>query len=96
MTDVEGKEKRRYVRCTVYQPCTATIDSQEFSCAVVDMSVDGATLRQAEYPVCRAMSAPVAYSDKMLHRAVSASSIPAFPDLGPASAGPLFRLVPPA
>ncbi len=45
MTDIEGKERRRHVRCTVYEPCTATVDSQEYSCAIVDMSVGGAAIR---------------------------------------------------
>ncbi len=45
MTEGNGAEQRRHVRCTVYEPCLAVVDSQEYTCAVVDMSVGGAAVR---------------------------------------------------
>ncbi len=45
MTEGNGAEQRRHVRCTVYEPCLAMVDSQEYSGAVVDMSVGGAAVR---------------------------------------------------
>ena len=45
MTEDNGADRRRHVRCTVYEPCIVTIDSQEYSGAVVDMSVGGAGVR---------------------------------------------------
>ena len=45
MTDVGGMEQRRHLRCTVYEPCTATVEGKEYSGAVVDMSVGGAAIR---------------------------------------------------
>ncbi len=45
MTQSNGAGHRRHVRCTVYEPCIAAIDSQEYSGAVVDMSVGGAAVR---------------------------------------------------
>ncbi len=45
MTEGNGAEQRRHVRCTVYEPCLAVIDSHEYSGAVVDMSVGGAAVR---------------------------------------------------
>ncbi len=45
MTEGNGAEQRRHVRCTVYEPCLAVVDSHEYSGAVVDMSVGGAAVR---------------------------------------------------
>ena len=45
MTENNGAEHRRHVRCTVYEPCVALIGEEEFSGAVVDMSVGGAAVR---------------------------------------------------
>ncbi len=45
MTEGNGAEQRRHVRCTVYEPCIAMVDSHEYSGAVVDMSVGGAAVR---------------------------------------------------
>ena len=42
MTEGNGAEQRRHVRCTVYEPCFVVIDGQEYSGAVVDMSMSGA------------------------------------------------------
>jgi len=41
-----GKDdKRRHVRCTVYELCRVVVKSQEYEGAVVDMSVVGAAIR---------------------------------------------------
>ncbi len=45
MTEFNGAEHRRHVRCTVYEPCIAMVNSHEYSGAVVDMSVGGAAVR---------------------------------------------------
>ena len=45
MTDGISAEQRRHVRCSVYEPCLAVVDSQEYPGAVVDMSVGGAVVR---------------------------------------------------
>ena len=45
MTENNGAENRLHVRCTVYEPCVALIGEEEFSGAVVDMSVGGAAMR---------------------------------------------------
>ncbi|MEE9250949.1 MAG: PilZ domain-containing protein [Alphaproteobacteria bacterium] len=45
MTESNGAEHRHHVRCTVYEPCIAAVGSQEYSGAVVDMSVGGAAVR---------------------------------------------------
>ena len=45
MTDSNGVEHRYHVRCTVYEPCIAVVDNQEYSGAVIDMSVGGAAVR---------------------------------------------------
>ncbi len=45
MTETNGAEHRRHVRCTVYEPCVALVGGEEFSGAVVDMSVGGAAIR---------------------------------------------------
>ena len=45
MAEGSGAEQRRHVRCTVYEPCLAAVNSQEYSGAVVDMSVGGAAVR---------------------------------------------------
>ena len=45
MTENKGAEHRRHVRCTVYEPCVVFVGEEEFSGAVVDMSVGGAAVR---------------------------------------------------
>ena len=45
MTEVNGADRRRHVRYTVYEPCIAMVGSQEYSGAVVDMSVSGAMVQ---------------------------------------------------
>ncbi len=45
MTENNGAENRRHVRCTVYEPCVVFVGEEEFSGAVVDMSVGGAAVR---------------------------------------------------
>ena len=45
MATHNGTEHRRHVRCTVYEPCFVKIDDQEYSGAVVDMSVAGAGIQ---------------------------------------------------
>ena len=45
MTDVGEVEQRHHLRCTVYEPCTATVEGKEYPGAVVDMSVGGAAIR---------------------------------------------------
>ncbi len=45
MTEGNGAEQRRHVRCTVYEPCLAIVEGHEYSGAVVDMSVGGAAVR---------------------------------------------------
>ena len=45
MTEGNGAEQRRHVRCTVYEPCVVLVGDEEFSGAVVDMSVGGAAVR---------------------------------------------------
>ena len=45
MAESNGAEHRRHVRCTVYEPCRAAFGDQEYSGAVVDMSVGGAAVR---------------------------------------------------
>ena len=37
--------RRRHVRCTVYEPCIARVDSGEYVGAVVNMSVGGAAIQ---------------------------------------------------
>ncbi len=45
MTEYNAAEHRRHVRCTVYEPCVALVGAEEYSGAVVDMSVGGAAVR---------------------------------------------------
>ena len=45
MTESNGAEQRRHVRCTVREPCFAVVFNQEYSGTVVDMSVGGAAVR---------------------------------------------------
>jgi len=45
MVENNGAEQRRHVRCTVYEPCIAVVCEEEYSGAVVDMSVGGAAVR---------------------------------------------------
>ena len=45
MATDKGAGHRRHVRCTVYEPCFVKIGGQEYSGAVVDMSVGGAGIR---------------------------------------------------
>ncbi len=42
MAEGHDTEQRRHVRCTVYEPCFVVINGQEYSGAVVDMSMGGA------------------------------------------------------
>ena len=45
MTINDGANRRRNVRYTVYEPCFVVVDNQEYSGAVVDMSVGGAAIQ---------------------------------------------------
>ncbi len=45
MTEGNGAEQRRHVRCTVCEPCFAVVFNQEYSGTVVDMSMGGAAVR---------------------------------------------------
>ncbi len=38
-------EKRRHVRCTVYEPCRVAIKGRKYPGAIVDMSVGGAAVK---------------------------------------------------
>ena len=60
MPDYDTGEKRRHVRCTVYEPCRVVVKSQEYEGAVVDMSVVGAAIRlEVHLEVQPAVGTPV-------------------------------------
>ncbi len=45
MPDLHSGERRRQVRCTVYEPCRVVVNGTEYDGAVVDMSVGDAAIR---------------------------------------------------
>ena len=45
MTEYNGANRRLHVRYTVYEPCFVVVDNQEYSGAVVDLSMGGAAVR---------------------------------------------------
>ncbi len=38
-------DRRRHVRCTVYEPCSVVVEGKKYGGAIVDMSVSGAAIR---------------------------------------------------
>ena len=45
MPDFDRGERRRHVRCTVYEPCRVVVKGTEYNGAVVDMSVGDAAIQ---------------------------------------------------
>ncbi len=45
MPDLDSGERRRQVRCTVFEPCRVVVMGAEYDGAVVDMSVGDAAIR---------------------------------------------------
>ncbi len=59
--DPDRQDRRRHLRCTVYEPCRVEVKGREFDGAVVNMSVGGAAIQlELHLEVQLATDTPVA------------------------------------
>jgi hypothetical protein len=45
MTDLDTGDRRRHIRCTVFELCRVKVEGQEYEGAVVDLSMGGAVFK---------------------------------------------------